>query len=61
VIKDIIAKRFQGGLHELGLAEHGVTFVADERNAKLLPLEVVQRAKAIADEIVAGKIQVPST
>jgi basic membrane protein A len=61
IIKDVIAKRFQGGLHELGLAEHGVTFVADERNAKLLPLEVVQRAKAIADEIVAGKIQVPST
>jgi basic membrane protein A len=61
VIKDVIAKRFQGGLHELGLAEHGVTFVADERNATLLPLDVVQRAKAIADEIVAGKIQVPST
>lgn len=61
IIKDVIAKRFQGGLHELGLAEHGVTFVADERNEKLLPLEVVQRAKAIADEIVAGKIQVPST
>jgi basic membrane protein A len=61
IIKDVIAKRFAGGLHELGLAEHGVTFVADERNEKLLPLDVVQRAKAIADEIVAGKIQVPST
>jgi basic membrane protein A len=61
VIKDVIAHRFQGGLHELGLAEHGVTFVADDRNATLLPLDVVQRAKAIADEIVAGKIQVPST
>jgi basic membrane protein A len=61
IIKDVIAKRFAGGLHELGLAEHGVTFVADERNEKLLPLDVVQRAKAIADEIVAGKITVPST
>ncbi len=61
VIKDVIANRFHGGLVELGLKEHGVTFVADERNAKLLPLDIVQKARTIADEIVAGKIQVPST
>ena len=59
IIKDVIAKRFHGGLHELGLAEHGVTFVADEHNKQLLPLDVVQKARAIADQIVAGKIQVP--
>jgi basic membrane protein A len=61
VIKDVIAHRFHGGLVELGLKENGVTFVADERNAKLLPLDVVQKARTIADEIIAGKIQVPST
>ena len=61
VIKDVIANRFHGGLVELGLKEHGVTFVADERNAKLLPLDVVQKARTIADEIIAGKIQVPAT
>jgi basic membrane protein A and related proteins len=60
VIEEVIAGRFRGGLHELGLAEQGVTFVADERNAHLLPLEVVQRARAIGDDIVAGKIVVPS-
>ncbi|MBV8763119.1 MAG: BMP family ABC transporter substrate-binding protein [Deltaproteobacteria bacterium] len=60
IIKDVIAKRFKGGLHELGLAEHGVTFVSDERNEKLLPLDVVQKARTIADDIVAGKIRVPS-
>ncbi|NVB83093.1 MAG: BMP family ABC transporter substrate-binding protein [Kofleriaceae bacterium] len=59
IIKDVIEKRFRGGLHELGLAEHGVTFVADERNQTLLPLEVVQRVKAIGEDIVAGKIAVP--
>jgi len=61
VIEDVIHHRFHGGLRELGLADHGVTFVSDERNQKLLPLDVVQRARTIADEIVAGKIQVPST
>lgn len=58
-VKDIIAHRFKGGLHELGLAEKGVGFVADERNRLMLPIDVVEKAQAIADEIIAGKIQVP--
>ncbi|HUS29449.1 MAG TPA: BMP family ABC transporter substrate-binding protein [Kofleriaceae bacterium] len=61
VIKDVIEHRFQGGLHELGLAEHGVTFVADERNqGRLLPLDVVQKVNVLREEIIAGKIVVPS-
>jgi len=61
VIRDIIEHRFQGGLHELGLAEHGVMFVADERNqGRLLPLDVVQKVNVLRDEIIAGKIVVPS-
>lgn len=60
IVKDVIAKQFRGGVHELGLKEHGVTFVSDERNQHLLPLEVVQRVKKLADEIVAGTIEVPS-
>ena len=60
VIKAVIANRFRGGIHELGLAEHGVGFVSDERNRLLLPPEVVQRVRALGDEIVAGKIQVPA-
>ena len=60
VIKDVAEKKFRGGIHELGLAEHGVAFIADEHNVpRLLPLAVVQRAKALGDEIVAGKIVVP--
>jgi basic membrane protein A and related proteins len=59
VVKDIIAGQFRGGIHELGLAEHGVGFVADDRNRLLLPIEVVNQANALADEIIAGKIKVP--
>ncbi len=59
VVKAVIAKRFVGGILELGLAEHGVGFVSDEHNAKLLPLDVVQRVRALGDAIVAGKIVVP--
>jgi basic membrane protein A len=59
VVKQVIAHEFRGGLHELGLAEKGVGFVADERNRHLLPIEVVTRARALAEEIVAGTIKVP--
>jgi basic membrane protein A len=60
VIKDVIDHKFRGGVHELGLAEHGVSFIADEHNVpRLLPPEVVQRVKALGEDIVAGKIVVP--
>ncbi|CAN5839652.1 BMP family ABC transporter substrate-binding protein [soil metagenome] len=59
VIKDIIAHKFKPGLHELGLAEHGVGFVADERNRGLLPIEVVNEVHGLSDEIVKGTIKVP--
>ena len=60
IVKDVIAHRFAGGVHELGLAENGVGFVSDERNRNLLPLDVVQRVKKLGDEIIAGTIRVPS-
>jgi basic membrane protein A len=61
VIKSVATKTFTGGIHELGLAEHGVRFVADENNVpRLLPPEVVQRVKALGEDIVAGTIVVPS-
>lgn len=59
IVKDVIDHEFEGGLKELGLAEQGVTFVADERNRSLLPVDVVQRVKAIREDIIAGKILVP--
>jgi basic membrane protein A len=60
VVKDIIAGKFTGGLHELGLAERGVGFVADERNRLMLPIDVVEKVNALGEQIIAGKIKVPS-
>jgi basic membrane protein A and related proteins len=59
IIRELAAGRFAGGIHELGLAEDGVGFVADERNRTLLPLEVVTAVKALAQDIIAKKIVVP--
>ena len=59
VIRQVIAGGFRGGLVELGLAEGGVDFVADEHNRALLPVAVVARARGLADDIIAGRIVVP--
>jgi basic membrane protein A len=60
VIEAVAKNEFRGGIHELGLADDGVSFIANENNVpRLLPPEVVQRAKALGEDIVAGKIVVP--
>ena len=59
VIKEVVAGRFRPGIHELGLAENGVGFVSDARNAAMLPAPIVERVRAIGQDIIAGKIQVP--
>ena len=59
IIKDISAGRFTGGIHELGLAEHGVGFVADEHNRDRLPLDIVQQVTKLGDDIIAHRIEVP--
>jgi len=60
IVKDVIAHRFKGGIHELGLAENGVGFVSDEHNRAMLPLEVVEQVTKLRDQIIAGTIEVPS-
>jgi basic membrane protein A len=59
IVKDVKDGKFRGGMHELGLKEDGVGFVANERNRFLLPIDVVQRAKQLGEQIIAGKIVVP--
>jgi basic membrane protein A len=53
--------RFESGIFQLGLAEHGVDYVYDEHNRALVPDSVRTRVEALRDSIVAGHITVPST
>lgn len=53
--------KFQPGKKVFGLAENGVGIVYDDNNKSLIPAEVYQKVMALRDEIIAGKIQVPST
>jgi len=61
VIKRVKDGRFQGGIYQYGLAENGVGYVYDANNAQLIPADVRARLEALKGDIIAGKIQVPST
>ena len=52
---------FKGGIYQFGLAEGGVGYVYDQNNRKLIPDAVRARLDALQADIVAGKIDVPST
>lgn len=60
-IKSVKEGTFTGGVQQFGLAEKGVGYVYDDNNKKLIPDAVRARLDALTQEIVAGRIKVPST
>lgn len=52
---------FAGGIYSYGLAEGGVGYIYDENNRTLIPADVIARVESLKQEIIDGKIRVPST
>lgn len=52
---------FRGGVYQFGLKDQGVGYVYDDRNRGLIPDSVHTRIERLRQEIIAGRIQVPST
>jgi basic membrane protein A len=61
VIRRVKERHFQGGIYQYGLAESGVGYVYDANNEKLIPADVRARVESLKQDIIARKIQVPST
>lgn len=61
VIKRVKDGTFKGGIYSFGLAQNGVRYVYDEHNKALIPDSVQARVQQIRADIIAGRIQVPST
>lgn len=60
-IQQTIDGKFPGGQALVfGLKENGVGYVYDARNAPQIPAEVKAKVDALRDDIVAGRITVPS-
>ena len=59
-IKRVKDNTFKGGIYQFGLAEQGVGYVYDENNRKLIPDSVRARIEGLREQIIAGRIIVPS-
>jgi basic membrane protein A len=60
-IKRVKENRFTGGISQYGLAEQGVGYIYDKNNQTLIPPDVRVRLEQLRQEIIAGRIVVPST
>jgi basic membrane protein A len=60
-IREVKEGRFQGGIEQFGLKENGVGYIYDANNRALIPDSVRTRVEALRQDIVAGRIKVPST
>ncbi len=52
---------FTGGVYSFGLKENGVGYIYDENNKALIPAPVRARLEELKQEIIDGKIKVPSS
>ena len=59
-IAQVKAGRFRGGVFSYGLAEGGVGYVYDQNNRALIPDDVRARVEQLRQDIIAGRITVPS-
>ena len=60
-IRKVKSGTFTGGIYQYGLAENGVGYIYDVNNQKLIPPDVRARLEQLRQDIVAGRIVVPST
>ena len=60
-IRKVKDGQFAGGIYQYGLAEQGVGYVYDTNNEKLIPADVRAELEHLRQEIIAGRIVVPST
>jgi basic membrane protein A and related proteins len=60
-IAGVQAHTFKGGVYSLGLKEEGVGYVYDEHNRSMIPDSVRARVEQLKQDIIAGRIKVPST
>jgi basic membrane protein A len=57
-VKELVAGRFQGGVHHFGLDDDGVGYALDDYNRALIPESVIAEVEAARKEIIAGRIKV---
>jgi basic membrane protein A len=59
-IADVVAGRFSGGTHAFGLADHGLDWVHEGPHARGLSPEVVARVEQLRQDVIEGRVKVPT-
>lgn len=58
IIEELVAGRFQPGIHVYGLHNDGVGYAVDEHNRDLIPAGVIAEVEEARRKIIAGEITV---
>jgi basic membrane protein A len=61
VIQRVQNHTFKGGIYSFGLKEGGVGYIYDDKNKGLIPDSVHARVEQLRQDIIAGRIKVPTT
>ncbi len=59
-IRSVLERRFEPGIHELGLRDGAIGYVRDGAHGAAIPDDVKRKVDALRDRIVSGAIHVPS-
>jgi basic membrane protein A len=59
-IQAVAEHRFEGGMRVLGLREHGIDYVHEGTHGDHIPEEVKAKVEALREQIIDGRITVPS-
>lgn len=60
VIRDVALENFTGGMRELGLAEQSIDYVHEGPHARGLSPDVIARVERLRDDVIAGRVKVPT-
>lgn len=58
IVKDVVARKFQGGFKVFGLESDGVGYVVDQYNKELVSPETMKEADEAKQKIIDGQIKV---
>jgi basic membrane protein A len=59
-IADVLDGRFHGGIRAFGLADQGVDYVHTGPHATGLSPELVQRVERLRQDVIEGRVKVPT-
>src|SRR5215471_4308680 len=57
-VKQLVASKFEGGIHLFGLENEGIGYALDDYNRNLIPPSVLDEVERAKQDIIAGRIKV---